>query len=206
MRKTSFWPLSQPFFKVNTLSADALAIESRCSQMRALASPNLFVVGVTSPLHSKYPKTGIYGEWMAYQPDLAQTGLFNSVGYLSRDHDYPKGETSDLVFDRLAIFAMRPLYSYAGHHHCDLGSCGSDPPHQELKWRGMTIPRWCSTDILVPDRTLVYIAPALILHYICAHRYLPPACFIDAVLTCPEPESDEYRSEIRRIVPNIPFC
>ena len=69
----------------------------------------------------------------------------------------------------------------------------------------MTIPRWCDTDILVPDRTLVYIAPALILHYIRVHRYLPPAYFIDAVLTCPEPGSDEYLSEIKRIVPNIPF-
>lgn len=143
---------------------------------------------------------------MVYEPDLAQTGPVKSVGYLSRDRDYPKGETSDSVFDRLALLAMRPLYSYAGHHACDLGSCGSDLPHLELKWRGMTIPRSCSTDILVPDRTLVYIAPALILHYIRAHRYLPPACFIDAVLTGPEPGSDEYRREIRRIAPNFPFC
>lgn len=143
---------------------------------------------------------------MVYQPDLAQTGPLKSVGYLSRNRDYPKGETSDSAFDRLSLLATRPLYSCAGHHNCDLGLCGSGVPHLELKWRGMTIPRWCSTDILVPDRTLVYIAPALILHYIRAHRYQPPACFIDAVLTGPEPDSDEYRREIRRIVPNIPFC
>jgi hypothetical protein len=141
---------------------------------------------------------------MAYQPDLAQTGPIKSVGYLSRDRDYPKGETSDSVFDRLALLGMRPLYCYAGHHECDLDSCGSGLPPLDVKWRGMTIPRWCSTDILLPDRTFVYIAPALILHYIRTHRYLPPACFIDAVLTCPEPGSDEYRSEIRRIVPNFP--
>lgn len=142
---------------------------------------------------------------MAYPSDLAQTGPVKSVGYLSRDRDYSKGETSDSVFHRLALLAMRPLYSYAGRHNCDLGSCGSNRPQPELKWCGMTIPRSCSTDILVPDRTLVYVAPALILHYIRAHRYLPPACFIDAVLTCPEPGSDEYRSEIRRILPNFPF-
>jgi hypothetical protein len=143
---------------------------------------------------------------MVYEPDLAQTGSVKSVGYLSRDRDYPQGETSDSVFDRLALLAMRPLYNCAGHHDCDLGSCGSDLPQLELKWRGMKIPRSCSTDILVPDRTLVYVAPALILHYIRAHRYLPPACFIDAVLTCPEPGSDEYRSKIRRIVPDFLFC
>ena len=142
---------------------------------------------------------------MVYQPDLVQTGPFKSVGYLSRGRDYPKGETSDSVFDCLALLATRPLYCYGGHHDCDLDSCGSDLAHAPLKWRGMTIPRWCSTDILVPDKTLVYIAPALILHYIRAHRYLPPACFLDAVVTCPSPGSDEYRSEIKRIVPNVPF-
>ena len=143
---------------------------------------------------------------MAYQLDLAQNGPFKSVGYLSRDRDYPKGETSESVFDRLASLAMQPLYCCAGHHDCDLGWCGSGLPHPELKWRGVTIPRWCSTDILVPDKTSVYIAPALILHYIRVHRYLPSAYFINAALACPEPTSDEYRSEIRRIVPNIPFC
>lgn len=143
---------------------------------------------------------------MVFQPDLAQNGPFKSVGYLSRDRDYPKGETLDSVFDRLASLAMQPLYCCAGHHDCDLGSCGSGLPHPELKWRGVTIPRWCSADILVPDQTFVYVAPALILHYIRVHRYLPPACFTDAVLACPEPASDEYRSEIRRIVPNISFC
>jgi hypothetical protein len=34
----------------------------------------------------------------------------------------------------------------------------------------------------------------------------PPACFLDAVVTCPDPVSDEYRSEISRIEPNVPFC
>ena len=141
---------------------------------------------------------------MTYQPDLVQTGPYKSVGYLSRDREYPKGEISYSVFDRLVLFAMRPLYASCGVHDCDLDSCESDRPRLELKWRDTTIPSYCSTEILVPDRTWVYVAPALILHYIRAHRYLPPACFIDAVLTCPEPGSDEYRSEIRRIVPNFP--
>jgi len=142
---------------------------------------------------------------MAYEPDLAQSGSFTSVGYLSGDRDYPQGETSDSVFDRLALLAMLRLFSCMGHHDCDLGTCRSGLPQLESKWRGMTIPRYCSNEILVPNRTWIYRAPALILHYIRAHHYLPPVCFIDAVLACPEPGSDDYNSELRRIVPNVPF-
>ena len=48
---------------------------------------------------------------MAYEPDLAQSGAFTSVGYLSGDHVYPQGEISDSVFDRLALLAMLRLQS-----------------------------------------------------------------------------------------------
>lgn len=140
---------------------------------------------------------------MVYVPDLAETGSLKSVGYLSRKHDYPKGETSDEMFARLFCLAKRPLGGWAGEHLCDLGYCGSNRPQPRLEWQGIEIPRSCSTDILVPDKTVVYIAPALILHYIRAHRYLPPACFIEAVLVCPEPDSADYRGQIKKIVPRF---
>ena len=141
---------------------------------------------------------------MVHVADLAETGSLKSVGYLSGKHDYPKGETSDEMFARLVGLAKHPLGCWAGEHLCDLGYCGSSRPQPELRWQGMEIPRSCSTDILVPDKTVVYIAPALILHYIRAHRYLPPACFIEAVLICPAPDSGAYRGEIKRIAPSFP--
>jgi hypothetical protein len=67
----------------------------------------------------------------------------------------------------------------------------------------MRIPEWGSSDILVPDKTVIYMAPSLILHYIRAHQYLPPACFVLAVLNCPEPGSEEYREAIRKIAPDF---
>jgi len=67
----------------------------------------------------------------------------------------------------------------------------------------MKIPRCCSSDILVPGKTMAYMAPALILHYIRTHRYLPPACFLEAVLDCPEPGSAEYLDAIRKVAPNF---
>jgi peptidyl-tRNA hydrolase len=43
---------------------------------------------------------------MTYVPDLAQTEIVVSVGYLSREYGYTRGEVSDLVFDRLVKLAQ----------------------------------------------------------------------------------------------------
>jgi len=138
-----------------------------------------------------------------YLPDLAQNGPLRLVGYLDREHEFAKGETSDAVFDRLVSLAMLPVMVTAGSHSCNLGLCGTSRQEAEDYWRGMRIPQYCSTEILVPDGTVLYRAPALILHYIRTHHYLPPACFLDAVLNCPEPGSDEYRVAIKRIAPEF---
>jgi len=140
---------------------------------------------------------------MVYREDLSQIGCLVAIGYLSRRRDFLKGEISDAAFDRLATLAVKPLGCWAGQHYCDLGSCRSKLPPPEFKWRGMTISHFCSTDIVVPDRTIIYVAPALILHYIRVHQYLPPSRFIESALNCPEPGSDEYLCEIKKIAPQF---
>ena len=139
---------------------------------------------------------------MVYTPDLTQAGPLKSVGYLSREHDFPRGQISETVFDGLVRLARQPLFQFAGHHDCDLGPCGSNPRPPDLYWKGLRVPHQGSSDIFVPDRTVVYIAPVLILHYIRAHQYLPPARFLESILNCPEPRSEEYRGAIKKIVPD----
>jgi hypothetical protein len=140
---------------------------------------------------------------MVYEPDLTQRGSIRLVGYLSRDHEYTQGETSEEAFDRLASLVMLHLVSWLGYHDCDLGSCSSNLGQPELYWRGLRIPQNCCTDILVPAETVVYMAPALILHYIRAHQYLPPICFLEAVLACAEADSKHYLSAIKKIAPHF---
>jgi hypothetical protein len=142
---------------------------------------------------------------MTYIPDLMQEGIVVRVGYLSREHEYARGEVSDLVFEslvRLGQVQFPNCTDYLGYHHCDLGSCGLKQVQEELYWRGIWIPRSCRRDIWVPDRAVIYNTPQLILHYVRAHRYLPPASFLDAILNCPEPGSEMYRAEIKRIAPD----
>jgi hypothetical protein len=141
---------------------------------------------------------------MTYIPDLTQSGPIKSVGYLARGYDYTEGEILEAVFDRLANLVLRDIaIHYCGYHHCDLGSCGLNQPQPELYWRDLVIPRHCDKDIFVPDEAVVYQAPSLILHYIRSHRYLPPSCFVEAVLNCPEPGSDEYLSAIERVASEL---
>jgi hypothetical protein len=55
----------------------------------------------------------------------------------------------------------------------------------------------------VPDHAAVYQAPSLILHYIRSHRYHPPERFLEAVLACPEPGSEEYFAAIEKAAPQL---
>ena len=123
-----------------------------------------------------------------------------SVAYLARDCEYSQGEVSDEVFERLVSLVKRPFGAWCGFHNCDLDPCGSGSP-LALKYKGQAIPTHCSTDILVPGDCVVYVAPALILHYIRAHRYRPPADFIGAVLQCAEPGSAEHLAAFKRAAP-----
>ena len=140
---------------------------------------------------------------MTYIPDLTQKGKYVFAGYLACGHEWPQGEVSDVVLDRLVKLGTVTFNftDYFGYHHCDLGSCNPEATSEENYWRGIRIPHYCKRDIWVPDRTVIYNTPQMILHYIRAHRYLPPAIFLDAVLHGPEPGSESYRAELNRIRP-----
>lgn len=127
-----------------------------------------------------------------------QTG-WESVGYLKASEDYPHGEVSELAFERLVGLVKHRLLFWAGYYYCDLGPCGSAQPPPELRYKGFVIPTKCNHDILVPAGTVIYVAPALILHYIRAHKYLPPSTFLGAVLACPDPASSEYLVALEKI-------
>ena len=139
---------------------------------------------------------------MTYIPDLTSGDRRTWVGYLSREHDFPRGEVSEAILARLVELAEAPLGSWAGYHSCDLELCGSGKARTQLLYRGQDVPDQCSTDILVPAENFVYVAPALILHYILRHKYQPPACFLEAVLKCPQARSREYVDAVKQAGPD----
>lgn len=128
-------------------------------------------------------------------------GKAKSIAYLTQRDSYPRGEVSEAVFGRLVSLVKHAPLHWFGYHNCDLDPCGSDQPPPELRYQGLVIPSRCSTDILVPDKTILYVAPSLILHYVRCHQYLPPTCFLDAALGCPEPGSKEYFAAVKLAAP-----
>jgi hypothetical protein len=135
---------------------------------------------------------------MTYVADLTTTGRVSHVGYLARGHAFPKGATSEELFDRLVVLVECPLAECFGYHTCDIRWCWQRRPKFRYKGRDLFLG---NIDIFVPGDEVVYSAPSLILHYIRRHKYLPPTCFVEAVLTCPKPLSPEYLAAIKRIAP-----
>ena len=131
---------------------------------------------------------------MAHFDDLAPCVYFHgrhalprllAVGWLEQGHDFPTGEVPAGLLPRLIAFrksTKRPWpYLYMGGQHC---------------WCG-TPESYSHRNLFSPWDGLVYAAPEGIRHYIAAHRYRPPAEFIDAVLAAPDIESPEYAEALR---------
>ena len=117
---------------------------------------------------------------MAYFPDLSPyayagpiPGAVN-VGWLDREHYFPKGSVPDGVLRKLKDLAFTPAVRHRGYHHCEF--CG---PFAGLRWSKSE--RKGSTVIVVCSKDKIYAAPKLIIHYIEAHSYLPPTEFLQAV-------------------------
>jgi len=106
-----------------------------------------------------------------------------SVGWLSSESDYEKGEVDSDFFDRLCELTRNPWQPVVspGMHDCEL--CQFNPPT-------------FTDNIFIPYNGAIYAAPEAIVHYVAAHWYKPPAIFVEAVLACPRMQSMEYKKAI----------
>ncbi|RZI58236.1 MAG: hypothetical protein EOP37_16735 [Rubrivivax sp.] len=106
-----------------------------------------------------------------------------AVGWLGVDADYPLGEVHADFFEKLKALCAEPWQpvAAAGFHQCEL--CQFEGPR-------------FSSNLFVPFGGCIYVAPIGIVHYIAAHRYLPPKVFIDGVLACPPMRSMQYHKAL----------
>jgi hypothetical protein len=118
--------------------------------------------------------------------DLSTNGYFTTgdyvraVGWLEAGHPYQHGSVPDEFMATLkqhVAKAHQPVL-FMGLHECSL--CP----------QGKRRADFCN--LLIPTPRLLYVAPALLVHYIEDHGYRPPQEFIEAVMACPEQESEEY--------------
>ena len=108
-----------------------------------------------------------------------------NVGWLSREHEFPIGDTSEDFRRVLNQLATNPTNLCGGHHDCEF--CES-PLRKFFFWGSRYRPSASmdegNGEIRVPaaEGDVIYVAPQLVAHYVEAHRYLPPAAFVEAVL------------------------
>jgi hypothetical protein len=74
-----------------------------------------------------------------------------------------------------------------GWHDCEI--CGNEDqsgPAREIgpviHWRGRDLQLYGHGHYLVRSENVVYMVPALVLHYMLAHHYRPPDEFVEAVI------------------------
>jgi hypothetical protein len=121
---------------------------------------------------------------MSWYPDLSpytylqegeRCATFN-VGWLAHGHTFRMGRSPKAFVERLTLLTTYALtQGTRGVHKCDLCSPG-DPDLDDDSMYGHAEIR------AVGDDGVRYAAPMLVLHYVVKHQYLPPQCFIDAVL------------------------
>lgn len=116
---------------------------------------------------------------MTYLPDLSpfthsrkpKCGEFDviSVGWLDGEHEYTKGDIDPERWSKIKMIleSRGPVRLTMGGHKCAL--CGRESGNGEFHAYN-------------PRTNKIYIAPALILHYIQTHQYVPPEEFLEAVL------------------------
>lgn len=139
---------------------------------------------------------------MSYIPDLATvsyTGLagpIRAVGWLESSQDFTRGSVTADFVRRLMALVERPIPAYfsLGMHWCSLcaaeGRCGPDC-------------RSSQAVLFVPAPSCVYETPIWIGHYVLGHSYQPPAEFCNAVMSSPEPGSDEFRGALLAHLPQL---
>lgn len=103
-----------------------------------------------------------------------------AIGWLGQDAPFSRGEVPLEFFSRLSELVAQRFEPFValGRHTCEL--CQFQGPGG-------------SGNLFVPSAGQLLVCPELIVHYVAAHRYEPPARFLDAVMSCPGPQTIEYK-------------
>ncbi len=148
---------------------------------------------------------------MAHYRDLEPCTYFGptrlpllAVGWLQAGHEVPQGPVPpvDVLIKLAQALEVPSSRGFLGWHDCDL--CRLDLGPRTLCFMlgemssSMEV-KMGIRNLFVPAKTVAYVAPSLLFHYVDSHGYGPPPEFVEAVRACPDPTSAEYASAVRAI-------
>jgi hypothetical protein len=134
-------------------------------------------------------------------PPFDQFPNMVAVGWLEPSHEFPTGDVALEFVQKLAALLVNPWEpAFAmGKHPCGFCRFTGGPSILqigELKWRKDV--HIGAANLWLPADGYLFVAPSMILHYIDAHGYQPPAEFQAAVMACPEMRSMDYLKAIAK--------
>jgi hypothetical protein len=140
---------------------------------------------------------------MAYYIDLSLCDYFKrwqdvlvAIGWLDLNHPYATGEVSPAFFSALVSLLENPWQpaALAGYQRCAFCRFTGGPSELRFDERKIQLG---NANLFVPAKNgKVYVAPALVAHYVDAHGYLPPMEFQEAVIKCPAMKSFAYLKQM----------
>ena len=133
-----------------------------------------------------FPDFSLYSYSLSGDADIAY-----NIGWLSKEHPYPKGNVSPELIDRLWVYCGIFVNPMRGYSHCEFCDDVSKWPTTAL-FKGKNINLGSAEIRVLAKDGKVYACPNLIFHYILEHKYSPPDEFIIAVLSGFLPDSLEY--------------
>ena len=131
-----------------------------------------------------------FSDYSPYAYHSSDPGVVH-VGWLDGIHRYSKGTVDARLIEKMKLLASNPVQLYRGVHICEL--CAEPPdlirtklPNRVVLDPNCSYSRWSDQrssngEIRVSGAGIVFAAPVLIVHYIEARSYFPPAEFPKAV-------------------------
>jgi hypothetical protein len=125
-----------------------------------------------------------------------------AVGWLSRDHAYPTGDVPTETFHSLCRLLRKPWapWAFGGFHNCEFCRYTGGFFETDISWsnenghpRRAKIRAKSKGELIVPGQGCLYIAPENIAHYMDSHGYCPPMEFLQAVVACPDIDTQAYK-------------
>lgn len=116
---------------------------------------------------------------------------FVAIGWLDSEYPFQEGKVQMSFFRKLCGHLKNrwhPPFACAGFHECGLCQFSGSESHFE----NFTFGSRSNGELYIPNGREIFVTPLAIAHYINAHRYLPPANFIEALMTCPPQGSVAY--------------
>lgn len=118
-----------------------------------------------------------------------------AVGWLEPGHEFATGDVSAEFVNKLAGLLVNPWEpAFAmGRHPCGFCRFTGGPATLQIgDFPGRKEVRIGAANLWLPADGFLFVAPSMMLHYIDAHGYSPPAEFQAAVMECPEMRSLDY--------------